>query len=307
MLNGSTFHELDSLLGTDADAMSRMIQRIEAPVRERTSEYLRQIVESIGANIPTSRQALMINDPYFIGAAHHRIRFDRAELIANFVHLLSVPAASVATWDGTRSALIVLSDDYDAGRETYGQAVPATEALVRALVDAHTKLKSSPAHAISFAGGTRRLAISRNCIGSSSISSLPGYSLIQQPEGATFGNRQLNGMVHEAIHGVLFLAECAAGRQLVKKGRATKVRSPWSGNELDVYQYVQALVVWYNLLTFWLRTDPRSEECIKAGRGFAGDNQALSLLEGIVDDIEPDFCEVLQACATKGGNEVKAA
>jgi hypothetical protein len=61
-------------------------------------------------------------------------------------------------------------------------------------------------------------------------------------------------MVHEAIHALLFMAlhttpwgaddNCAYASGL-------KIKSPWSGRPLDLYQFLQACFVWYGLLHFW--------------------------------------------------------
>lgn len=293
------FHLLAPLLAPEADAIVAMLAAIEAPVAARSADYVAALLDPIRRvmPIPAGRQALMSNDPYFIGAAHGRLRFNREETVANLEALLVCPPATILTWDASHFAVVGSCYDEDAGRENYARQGPVSTSMMDATKRAFVHIGAVPPFNRIVAGGTRRLAISNACIGSSSISSLPGYAMIESPgiEG-TFGNRQINGLVHEAVHGILFLAECCTGRQLVETHNASQMLSPWSGNVLDTYQFVQALMVWHQLLIFWTGLDPESNERSVAARGFSGLNAARVALEAVREEIAPDFFDLLIGC-----------
>src|SRR5262249_33229675 len=65
----------------------------------------------------------------------------------------------------------------------------------------------------------------------------------------------VDSMVHEAIHGFLYMHECVEpwvrGYSLYTDEGA--IISPWSGNLLPVRPFMQACFVWYGLAMSWAR------------------------------------------------------
>lgn len=60
----------------------------------------------------------------------------------------------------------------------------------------------------------------------------------------------VDALVHEAIHGALYLFELLRQPLLLARLGPT-IRSPWSGNCLSLDSYVQACFVWSGLFNFW--------------------------------------------------------
>jgi HEXXH motif-containing protein len=62
-----------------------------------------------------------------------------------------------------------------------------------------------------------------------------------------------DAIVHEAIHGFLYMHESIEPWVLGKKlyTNAGVIASPWSGTELPVRPFMQAAFVWYGLAMFW--------------------------------------------------------
>lgn len=83
-----------------------------------------------------------------------------------------------------------------------------------------------------------------------------GRSVLGNPDLAKVDSALLaDGLVHEAIHSLLYMSErlepwvnCEA-----QYGPEHRTRSPWTGNPLPLRSYLQACFVWYGLATFWAR------------------------------------------------------
>ncbi|PCJ04892.1 MAG: hypothetical protein COB16_17450 [Rhodobacteraceae bacterium] len=255
--------------------------------------------------ISPAREALLANDPYLIGAAHRRHHFNLKELVANLESIMACPIDAIAQWSGDKFALVTSCNQHQADRTLYAELTPCDPKTTAAVLAAFDEVSKIPPFAAIVAGGTHRLAISTACSGSSSISSLPGYSMIEAPQvGQPWGPRQFNGLVHEAVHGLLFLAECFADRQLVREGSRSTISSPWTGSPLDTYQFAQALVVWHVLLAYWSQVDVQSPERATAAKGFDGAQGAIRTLDAIRKEIEPDYLDILYACATRAGQSI---
>jgi hypothetical protein len=62
-----------------------------------------------------------------------------------------------------------------------------------------------------------------------------------------------DALLHEAVHALVDLLECADPLILDPDGVAgRRLRSPWSGADLDVHTFIQACLVWYALVNLWL-------------------------------------------------------
>lgn len=89
---------------------------------------------------------------------------------------------------------------------------------------------------------------------SNSSAQQPRSVLLVNPHLPTIRNGLIaDGLVHEAIHCLLFMFEHVSGTLMVADGRRTQlhVTSPWSGRALQLISYVHACIVWYGLYWFW--------------------------------------------------------
>lgn len=68
--------------------------------------------------------------------------------------------------------------------------------------------------------------------------------------------RLANGLVHEAIHAMLYIVEERA-HFMVDRASAehVTVQSPWSGRWLEVHSFLHACLVWFGLWTFWRQAE----------------------------------------------------
>jgi hypothetical protein len=80
-----------------------------------------------------------------------------------------------------------------------------------------------------------------------------GRSVLSNPHLLKVDEVELaEGMVHEAIHSLLYMQE--QRRRWVAPelyGSEIRTESPWTGNPLPLRPYLQACFVWYGLLHFW--------------------------------------------------------
>lgn len=93
----------------------------------------------------------------------------------------------------------------------------------------------------------------RGSFSSRSFQALPGLSLLANPESESVPSFAFEeALVHESVHSFLFFAEDDHAPLLAEKRFvADRVRSPWTGNTLDVHTGVHALVVWLVLAAYW--------------------------------------------------------
>lgn len=81
-----------------------------------------------------------------------------------------------------------------------------------------------------------------------------GRVMIVNADAANTGTEEIaDAIVHEAIHGFLYMHETIEPWVLGKKlyTSAGVIASPWSGTELPVRPFMQAAFVWYGLAMFW--------------------------------------------------------
>jgi hypothetical protein len=107
-------------------------------------------------------------------------------------------------------------------------------------------------------------------------------------------------LVHEAIHGVLYMDEQHDPWVLDPELYAGPMRiaSPWTGNPLPLRPYLQACFVWYGLLSFWsasLSTSVFERDAVRdrlhvAASGFLrGD--LLARVAPVADRLAPELLE----------------
>lgn len=83
-------------------------------------------------------------------------------------------------------------------------------------------------------------------------------------------------LVHEAIHSLIYSYEVRDWWIRPERQNKIHVRSPWSGNMLNIHSYVHACFVWYALWQFWSLAIKRSvfseklveQRLMKCGSGF---------------------------------------
>lgn len=293
----TSFAILEPLCAPEAMSLDELLQRIDRGVSERSEAYVQQLLVGLRRHgtIPTWLDARAASDPYFIGAAFGRLRFDPSEVLRNLEFVLTTPSTCFVNFPDPWDLLVVECDDEEAGRETYCEANGASRATCDRIEMSCVTLARQESFARLVKTGVKRLALSDSCVASSSISSLPGFALVGSGSGSSsLENRTINGLVHEAVHGVLFMAEGLVGRELIRSGEGDPIISPWSGNPLDPYQFVQAVFVWRVLLGFWLGADPDSPECATAARGFV-DRGAAHALHGIQHRLAADVSDLLHS------------
>jgi HEXXH motif-containing protein len=104
---------------------------------------------------------------------------------------------------------------------------------------------------------TRRLAVREeksraDSFGSSSFGDLIGFTLLTNVWAERAHTARLvDALVHESIHAGLFLYEAVHESLISDRNWPELVRSPWTGNPLNCYQYVQACFVWFGLAHLW--------------------------------------------------------
>jgi hypothetical protein len=91
-------------------------------------------------------------------------------------------------------------------------------------------------------------------VNSSSFSQYIGLALLVNPHLAGVDIEKLaDSMVHESIHSMLFMLEELEPPFLLDPMSAKiMVKSPWSGNVINLHAYLHACLVWYALFWFWL-------------------------------------------------------
>jgi hypothetical protein len=112
-----------------------------------------------------------------------------------------------------------------------------------------------------------------------------------------------DALLHEAMHSFFFALELKEGSfvRSMSTALATKIRSPWTGAELDMYAYVHACLVWFGLFRFWSRATRRrglpraqvSAMAAEAGRGFR--TQRLTEVPGARDVMRPEIVRAIDA------------
>ncbi len=108
-----------------------------------------------------------------------------------------------------------------------------------------------------------------------------------------------NGIVHEAIHSMLykfelahdFYTDDAAAHQIT-------TTSPWSGRTLFMHSFVHACFVWFGLWCFWSQSS-QDDECAAAFRnrsvkGFVSGSPFRLLSKEAYECIQPDLRLVIQ-------------
>jgi hypothetical protein len=112
-----------------------------------------------------------------------------------------------------------------------------------------------------------------------------------------------DALVHEAIHALLMMQELKRAwshdsRKLVN----CRTLSPWTGNNLRLYSFIQACFVWYGLFHFWsiarLRRSYESEriEALldRARNGFLAES-LLEKLGSVKDEVSPEILKAIEA------------
>jgi len=152
-------------------------------------------------------------------------------------------------YDGTAQKLLLLLDDEDSARVRQMLAA-ALEVLSKALRPTFHLVKSF----------LRQISIrlepgAPTIFNSSSFSQYVGLALLINPhlKGVDVPNLT-EALVHESIHSMLFMIEELEEPFLLDRASARiLVRSPWSGNIINLNAYLHACLVWYGLFWLWTR------------------------------------------------------
>jgi hypothetical protein len=140
-------------------------------------------------------------------------------------------------------------------------------------------------------------------INSSSFSQYIGLALLVNPHRpAVDVEKFADSIVHESIHSMLFMLEEVESPFLLDRLSAKiTVKSPWSGNVINLQAYLHACLVWYGLYWFWRRAsstgvfsaERRQALQDKARSGFL--HQPLQLIAQYRDLCSPQIVAYLQA------------
>lgn len=125
--------------------------------------------------------------------------------------------------------------------------------LLTQIEDALTELKATVPKAYNFVTDITRMIVCRNrpalkhFFTSSQISHL-GRVTLDNALGVP-RIKMMEGLVHESVHGYLYMIE-EKGRLLSTNGDPrTFVLSPWTSNRICIHSFVHACFVWYSLST----------------------------------------------------------
>jgi hypothetical protein len=142
-----------------------------------------------------------------------------------------------------------------------------------------------------------------NTFGTYTFQMLPGLLLICNPRSPDVDLFLLEeSMVHEAIHCFLDWTEATGSKILIDdKIRGNLVKSPWTGNYLDIHTAYHAILVWFGLGQYF-------EQCLQA---YLSDEHA-SRFQSRLDFVRRGFqsggflsvVEALHAACTHGASEV---
>lgn len=132
-----------------------------------------------------------------------------------------------------------------------------------------------------------------------------GRSVLANPHLPKVGEVELaEGLVHEAIHAVLYMDEQHDPWVLDPALYAgpLRVTSPWTGNRLPLRPFLQAAFVWYGLLAFWSRAhgsaafpEPRVRQRLnEAAAGFLR-GPLLDRVAPVLDALAPELRDAIAA------------
>ena len=92
---------------------------------------------------------------------------------------------------------------------------------------------------------------------SGSFAGFPGLTVLANARlDRVTAARLLDSLYHEALHAVIYFFEELYSPLLIENyDRSVKIMSPWSGRELGLNQFVQAVLVWSALIALWSDRD----------------------------------------------------
>jgi hypothetical protein len=96
-------------------------------------------------------------------------------------------------------------------------------------------------------------AVDRTEVGSTSQPRFPGRVLLRGVEHGFVG-WLASSLVHEAMHQVLYILELAGPFTIGDSNvKAARIKSEWTGRDLQPHSYIHACFIWYGVSKFWLR------------------------------------------------------
>ena len=118
-------------------------------------------------------------------------------------------------------------------------------------------------------------------------------------------------LVHESIHSFLHLIEetyfsfCDRQSSRFNWIGEKFVRSPWSGNKVDLPSYTHAILVWYGMFNFWIEAAKYDEGALKivsraeagimmrrSAKGFLTEKSLFDHIKFRLDAVRPSFCNL---------------
>jgi hypothetical protein len=147
-------------------------------------------------------------------------------------------------------------------------------------------------------------AVAPSSFASGSTGQYVGRSFLANPQLTNLDEVAVaDGIVHEAIHGLLFMQE--RRRAWVSDSlymSPARILSPWTGTSLRLRPYLQACFVWYGLLHFWcmaltsdsFRADRARARIATAVQGFL-DGPLIERIESFGEGISPELPSAIEA------------
>lgn len=156
----------------------------------------------------------------------------------------------------------------------------------------------------------REEADDRASFSSVSFSCYPGLAVLSNCHVPGVGAHKLaDALVHEAIHGALYLFESTKHPLLRSQPPAHLwLQSPWTGRQLSVDSYVQACFVWFGLAHLWKKMMSSADEEASAFRKKAFSGFRLAPVSGENRATLSEFCAPdTFACLQELENELRTA
>jgi hypothetical protein len=220
---------------------------------DETAQFLRQ---SFFAEMARMNPSIAIEEEVWTALGDMRLRpggeVFRARQIEGMMSLdFDSPYASLAAPDG-EDAMVHPTVEVFAEAEKH--------LVVGRIEAAKDEMLRTSQTAVNFVSKiTRTLVLQKrpetpNAFTSNTSDEVIGRSVLRNPhvESATEADIA-DGIVHEAIHGILDMQEQQAPwvHKQELRGAEPRTLSPWTGNSLALRPFLQACFVWYGLLHFW--------------------------------------------------------
>ncbi len=173
------------------------------------------------------------------------------------------------------------------------EGIERTDPAILRFVSIFTKalvVQRDPAAPRLFASGSSAQYVGRSVLANAHIDTVSEIELAE-------------GLVHEAIHSLLYMQEqrkdWVASEELY--GPQHRTVSLWTGNPLPLRSYLQACFVWYGLLCFWTQALPADgfaparvkDRIVQSASGFLG-QPLLAQVKPYLTQLAPEVVDAIE-------------